>query len=209
MIYPKFIPRLVSPLVKPLTLSIKDKDKVVYLTFDDGPHPEITPWVCEVIAQFDAKATFFFTGQNAANYGDVVKQTALVHSVGNHTFDHPNGWNTPTSAYVENVFIAGQYLPDNCNLFRPPYGKITPSQIRKLRHHYHVILWNRLSADFDARCSAQDCVRFATKSPRGGNIIVFHDSEKAWPRLRSALPRTLEFYSKLGYRFASIRAELL
>lgn len=181
---------------------------VVYLSFDDGPHPEITPWVLDQLKQHDAEASFFCIGNNVAKYGDVYRQILDAgHAVGNHTYHHLNGWKTGDDAYLKDAADAAALI--DTNLFRPPYGRIRASQAKKLSatlgRDMKVIMWEVLSADFDRSFSPQQCAAHVTRKVRPGSIIVFHDSEKAWPNLCEALPYVLRFLGEKGYRCKKIQ----
>lgn len=186
-----------------MTFELPNEDRAIYVTFDDGPHPEITPWVLEELAKRGAKATFFLIGRNADKYPHIVDQLRSEgHGIGNHTQNHPSGWKTKDTQYLRDVSEGNQRLKSN--LFRPPYGQINRSQSRALRSSYHIIMWSDLSADFDTSHTVDDCVRFATQKVKAGSIIVFHDSEKAWPRLKEALPRCLDYYQKHDFLMKTI-----
>ncbi|WP_291911440.1 polysaccharide deacetylase family protein [Chitinophaga sp. CB10] len=178
----------------------------VYLTFDDGPHPEATPFVLDQLKKYDAKATFFCIGKN------VIEQPAIYqrileegHSVGNHTHNHLNGWKTGTDKYIENVLLAREYIQSS--LFRPPYGRITPFQIRMLKKQIpgaKIIMWDILSGDFDLDINGEACVQNVVFKLKPGSIVVFHDSTKAWDRMSYALPRVLEFCKKRQYELRAL-----
>ncbi|RYY38450.1 MAG: polysaccharide deacetylase family protein [Chitinophagaceae bacterium] len=178
-------------------------DGAVYLTFDDGPHETITPWVLDQLAQFDAKATFFCIGKNvAAHPGLFNRITTEGHAVGNHTENHRNGWKTPVEEYLANVRLAAARIPGS--LFRPPYGRIRAAQARGLASamgvpNPQVIMWDVLSADFDRSIRSAQCTANVLNHTRPGSIIVFHDSEKAWPNLKEALPVVLRTFRERGY----------
>jgi peptidoglycan-N-acetylglucosamine deacetylase len=178
-------------------------ERRIFFTFDDGPIPEVTPWVLEQLKTYNAKATFFCIGDNVEKhsgiYDDVI---AAGHSIGNHTFHHLNGWQTSVKNYVEDVNKCSEIV--NSNLFRPPYGKITRSQIRTLIPHYKIIMWDILSRDFDKTLNVDKGFEYIKKHIKPGSVIVFHDSLKAWPRLKELLPRTLEFCKNEGYIFDKI-----
>lgn len=181
------------------------RHKTVWLTFDDGPIPEITEWVLEQLKQHNARATFFCIGDNVRKHPAIFnKVIAAGHSIGNHTFNHLNGWKTETSDYTDNVDLCQQEiakLTDHCRLFRPPYGKIKRKQARILRKAgYKIIMWDVVSADFDQSITPSACLENVLKNVEPGSIIVFHDSVKAFKNLEYALPRTLEFLSENGYR---------
>ena len=181
--------------------------KAVYLSFDDGPHPEATPFVLDELQKFGAQATFFCIGKNVQSYPLIYKRILHEgHRVGNHTQDHLNGWKTPDKKYLENVRQAAQSI--DSSLFRPPYGRIGTLQASLLKApplSYKIIMWDVLSADFDGKLQGDDCARNVMRHVRNGSIVVFHDSKKAFERLRVALPRVLEELSEKGYRFEAIR----
>jgi peptidoglycan/xylan/chitin deacetylase (PgdA/CDA1 family) len=180
----------------------------VYLTFDDGPHPTITPYVLSELKKYNASATFFCIGKHAAEHPDVFKQILSGgHAVGNHTNSHLNGWKTETEKYINDVAIAAKCIQSK--LFRPPYGKIKKQQVKKLAHAMKnqqaaVIMWDVLSADFDKRISPEKCLQNVLRNVRPGSIVVFHDSEKALINLKYALPLVLEKLANEGYKFLKI-----
>ncbi len=168
----------------------------IYLTFDDGPHPEITPQVLALLARYNAKATFFCVGENAVRYPQVVAQIgAEGHTLGNHTYNHLKGSRTPTADYLSNTLKAAQTLPTGW--FRPPYGRIRRKQVAVLQQQgFRIVMWDVLSGDFDPRHSARDCARFVIRHARPGSIVVFHDSLKAAPRCLPALEMVLRYYCR-------------
>lgn len=175
-------------------------ERVVYLTFDDGPIPEVTPWVLDQLKAYKAKATFFCLGKNVAANPDLFARIIEEgHAVGNHTFDHTDGWKSGNLSYYKSVIHCADLVKSN--LFRPPYGRITPRQIRALKQRYKIILWSILSQDIDSSKSPEQCVQNVSSRVRNGDIIVFHDSLKAWPNLNAALPATLDYLKKAGFRF--------
>lgn len=176
----------------------------IYLSFDDGPHPEITPWVLDQLKIWNAKATFFCIGKNVAAYPDIYQRILMEgHRTGNHTMNHLNGWKTNTADYFNNILEAEKYI--DSKLFRPPYGKLTRFQGKALREAgYKIIMWSLLSADFDTRLNPSDCWELVEKNYRPGSILVFHDSEKAWPRLKVVLPKLLKQASRVGYTFETL-----
>lgn len=180
--------------------------KILYLTFDDGPHPVATPFVLDALRRYNARATFFCIGKNVKEYPLIYRDILMEgHRVGNHTMDHVNGWKTDDAKYLENVREAMQWI--DSDLFRPPYGRIKLFQTRLLQgatRPLRVIMWDVLSADFDRELSGERCARNVIRYAREGSIVVFHDSEKAFDRLQKALPAVLEYFSKLGYRFEAI-----
>lgn len=199
-------PSLLKKIYPSLIWDIKSSDKVLYLTFDDGPIPEVTPFVLNNLEKFKAKATFFCIGDNVRKHPDIyntVKEAG--HQIGNHTFNHLNGWRTDTKTYLQNIQKCDALT--ETRLFRPPYGRITPTQIKAFKNNYpqsKIIMWDVLSGDFDVSIDAEKCYQNVIKSAVPGSIIVFHDSLKAYPRLCGALPRALEYWTKQGFRFEAI-----
>jgi peptidoglycan-N-acetylglucosamine deacetylase len=184
---------------------IPNAENKIYLTFDDGPIPEITEWVIEELKKHNAKATFFCIGHNIEKHPDIFKKLINEgHSVGNHTFNHLNGWQTSTDDYFENFKHCETAIcklqSANCNLFRPPYGKIKKSQSRKLRQlGYKIIMWDVLSADYDTTITPEKCLENVLKNVKSGSIVVFHDSLKAFPNLEYTLPKALKFWKEKGF----------
>lgn len=196
-------PDLVKPLLKELTWNVPVHDRTVFLTFDDGPEPGVTPWVLDQLAARGAKATFFCIGRNAAAQPALMDRLRREgHGLGNHTWDHANGWDTGTRAYLRSV-LRCQPLTGT-PLFRPPYGRITRAQSKALSGRFGIIMWEVLSADFDTTIDGAKCLHNVTTHVRPGAIVVFHDSLKAEPRLRAALPGVLEFLDREGYRCAPL-----
>jgi peptidoglycan-N-acetylglucosamine deacetylase len=181
----------------------------VYLTFDDGPTPKITEWVLAELQKHNAKATFFCIGKNIEKHPEILKKVIENgHSIGNHTYNHENGWETAVKEYLENTKRCETAILNLqskiCNLkskiFRPPYGKIKPSQSLKLRQlGYKIIMWDVLSGDFDESITPEKCLENAISNVTSGSIIVFHDSEKAFQNLEYTLPKTLKFLSEKGF----------
>ncbi|MFB9053286.1 polysaccharide deacetylase family protein [Formosa undariae] len=178
--------------------------KTIYLTFDDGPHPEITPWVLNTLKPYNAKATFFCIGDNVRKYPEVhIETEAEGHAIGNHTYNHLKGWKTNTDDYIKNVEKAADLIPSK--LFRPPYGKIKNSQAKLLKQQgYHIIMWSIISFDWEHSLSVEDCLSNVIKHAEDGHIIVFHDSVKASQNMQYALPKVLDYFSKKGYDFKSL-----
>lgn len=185
-------------------------EKSIYLTFDDGPIPEITPWVLDTLKQYNAKATFFCIGDNIRKHPEVFQQILKEkHRVANHTFNHLNGWKTSKEKYIENTLLAEKeierFSPQKTKLFRPPFGKIKNSQAAKLvKQDYTIVMWDVISGDFDSRISKDKCLENVLKNASAGSTIVFHDSIKASESLKFALPNVLDYYAKKGFDFKAL-----
>lgn len=193
-------PRLLQNLLHRYTWHIPTSEKVIFLTFDDGPIPEETPWVLATLKSFGAKATFFCVGDNVRKHPDIFQQIlAEGHAVGNHTFNHLKGWGTETSDYLKNVEQCAEMVPSP--LFRPPYGKLKPSQTRLLASRFRIVMWDVLSGDFDPAISPEQCLKNVLENIQPGSIVLFHDSLKAEERMRFALPRVLEKLGGEGWKF--------
>ena len=202
-------PWLVKKIFSNLVWNIPTKEKILYLTFDDGPHPTATPFVLEELKKYNAKATFFCLGKNVEAFPSLYKQILEEgHATGNHTFNHLNGWRVDDKKYFGDVIEARKYI--DSFLFRPPYGKITPFQVRHLSEPplgYQVIMWDVLSKDYDIKLSPEDCAFNVLRHSRPGSIVVFHDSEKAFSRMTKAITSTLEIFSDKGWSFRAIEME--
>jgi len=190
------------------TWSVPTKEKILYLTFDDGPHPEATPFVLSELKKFDALATFFCIGKNVLAYPDIYKRILDEgHAVGNHTQNHLNGWRTPNDVYMKDIAEAANYI--DSNLFRPPYGRITLFQAKNLPaamkgKKSKIIMWDVLSADFEESITNEQSMQIVIFRSSPGSIIVFHDSEKAFQKLNYVLPKILHHFSNLGFKFLSL-----
>lgn len=196
------IPRVLISLFPSCTWKVKTWDKVIYLTFDDGPHPEITPWVLNELQKYAAKATFFCVGENVQKFPEVYKKVVTSeNAIGNHTMHHAKGWHLLDYQYLEDVREASGLIQSQ--LFRPPYGRIKLSQLKKLRDDYKIIMWSKLSRDYDANLNIKESLT-AMKQVNSGDIVVFHDSEKAFPQLKQLLPELLNHYSNLGFRMETL-----
>ena len=208
MFYFARTPEWVKKLYTRCTWDLPGNQNEVYLTFDDGPHPTITPFVLNELKRYNAKATFFCIGKNAYQYPEVYKRILEEgHATGNHTQHHLNGWKTRDQTYLEDINTAEVYI--HSDLFRPPYGRIKRSQLKLLmkeKPSLRVIMWSVLSGDFDTKITGENCLQKVLNNTGKGSIIVFHDSEKAEERLRYALPKTLEFLTGKGYLFKKIPA---
>lgn len=200
---PAKIPRIVRWAYPECLWYLPNDNKEIYLTFDDGPIPEVTPWVLEQLEEFGAKATFFMIGNNVAKYPEILTQIKEAgHSIGNHCYNHEKGWVTADADYFASVAKTNELL--HTNLFRPPYGRIKKSQIKALAKDYKIVMWDVLSHDYDKRLSPQDCITNVLDNVRPGSIIVFHDSVKAWGNLKESLPVVLSELSIRGYTFRAL-----
>ena len=196
------MPRFIQRLYPERIWAFSREEKSIYLTFDDGPIPEVTPWVLDELKKYNAKATFFCIGENVQKHPEIFQRILSEgHSVGNHTFNHLNGWKTATSEYIENVDKAEAQMGNNSKfkiqdsrLFRPPYGKITSKQAKILqRKGFKIVMWDIISYDYDANTSPEKCLQNVLKNIKPGSVIVFHDSLKAEKNLRFVLPKVLQF----------------
>jgi peptidoglycan-N-acetylglucosamine deacetylase len=181
-------------------------EKKIYLSFDDGPHPVATTFVLQTLAKHNAKASFFCIGKNVQAHPNIYQQIiAEGHCIGNHTHNHLSGWTTDTNTYMENIGLAKQYI--DSRFFRPPYGRIKPSQVKQIQnapHNMQVVMWDVLSGDFDISISPQDCLQNVLRHTKPGSIVVFHDSEKAFERMQFALPKMIEHFQQQGFQFAAL-----
>lgn len=201
-------PNVIQNLFPNFTWRLATTEKVLYLTFDDGPIPEVTPWVIEQLAAYNARATFFCVGENVVRHSDVFQAVLDAgHTVGNHTSQHMNGWATDNLPYFHDVRRCARLM--NSDLFRPPYGRMRPRQAQFLQRHYQIVMWDVLSGDFDPQLSPEQCVNNVVDNATAGSIVVFHDSIKAEEKLRYALPRVLEHFAALGFRFAALDSEAM
>jgi peptidoglycan/xylan/chitin deacetylase (PgdA/CDA1 family) len=259
MAYFKKISTLGKFLYPSLLWNLPKTGNTLYLTFDDGPIPEVTPWVLALLKEYHAKATFFCIGENIVKHPEIFDQIlAEGHNVGNHSFNHLNGWKTPISTYIVNVEKAEELIcvkqetrfkiqdfriekleerekkkesgdsnqdnrtesieereekiekrkenkVKNAKLFRPPYGKITPKQIKTLQGQgFKIVMWEVISGDFEAKLSVENCINNVLKNSKPGSIVVFHDSLKASEKLKEVLPKILEYYHQKGFEFKAI-----
>lgn len=197
--------RFIKTIFPNYVWEVPNHENKVYLTFDDGPTPEITEWTLAQLKLYNAKATFFCIGDNVLKFPEIFQKVVNEsHSIGNHTFNHLNGWKTNTEEYISNAKLYETehctLTTEHCNLFRPPYGKIKPSQSKILRKQgYKIIMWDVISYDFDASITPEKCLENVLKNVQSGSIIVFHDSKKAFQNLEFVLPRTLQFLKEKGY----------
>ena len=200
-------PRILSKLSKKsLFWEITTSEKDIYLTFDDGPIPEVTPKVLDILNEYKIQATFFCVGENVKNNPDIyISILDNNHSVGNHTYNHLNGWKTLSKNYYSNIEKCSELVKSN--LFRPPHGMIKPSQIIKLKKEFSIILWSVLTGDFDHSITPQKCLENAIDNTTNGSIVVFHDSIKSKKNMLYALPKFIEHFLNQGYYFKKLNNE--
>ncbi len=199
-------PGWMKKLFKGRVWGITTAEKNIYLSFDDGPHPGVTGFVLDELKKYNAKATFFCIGKNVVAYPGVYKRIIEEgHAVGNHTYNHLNGWKTNDGLYLDNIALAKNYI--DSNLYRPPYGRITSFQQRQLKgdkFKMTTIMWSILSGDFDISLSPEECLQNVVLNAKQGDIVVFHDSEKSKALVVHALPKVLGYFTDEGYRFEKI-----
>ncbi|MBD0833505.1 polysaccharide deacetylase family protein [Aestuariibaculum sediminum] len=218
------IPEVVKKMFPNYVWDIPTSDKVIYLTFDDGPTPEITDWTLKILNDFEAKATFFCIGNNVEKHPEIFQNIIKTgHAIGNHTHNHLKGWKTKKQDYLKNIkscdnafklHLANSNQVEenekedknkNIKLFRPPYGRLTPGQGKALlAMHYKIIMWDVLSFDWDIKTSKEDCLSHVINNTEKGSVVVFHDSIKASKNMQYVLPKVLKHFTNLGYSFESI-----
>ena len=205
MFYAVRIPSWFSKLNGSLVWKIPTKEKILYLSFDDGPHVAATPFVLDELKKYNAKATFFCLGKNVQSHPEIYQRILNEgHSTGNHTFNHLNAWHVKHEEYINDVKHAEQFIQSK--LFRPPYGRMYPRLSKKMRTQfgYKIIMWHVLSGDFDESIAPEKCLNNVLNKAQKGSIIVFHDSSKAYKSLQFALPNVLKIFTEKGYVFKSL-----
>lgn len=211
--FPAKIPYLIKRIFPNYVWDFSSNKKILYLTFDDGPTPEITQWTLKTLKKYNAKATFFCIGNNVTKYPDIIKNILEEgHSIGNHTQDHVKGWKTSTKNYLENVLKAETIIKNELKekqqlkLYRPPFGQLKNSQGKAIiQLGYKIIMWSVISFDWEHKITKAQCLEnVISKASKKNNIIVFHDSVKASRNMMYALPKVLEHFSKEGYVFKAI-----
>ena len=206
------VPVVAQRLFPGLTWRKNINSQTLFLTFDDGPIPEVTDFVLQELEKLNAKATFFCVGQNVEKHPEIAaKAAAAGHRLANHTFNHLNGWKTAQQEYTANVAKCQQalananvVLPSHNPLFRPPYGRIPPRQTTALQPDYDIVMWDVLTYDYDAQMSPEEVLKQSIKHTQSGSVILFHDSLKARRNMEYALPRFLHHFASLNYTFAAL-----
>lgn len=200
-------PALIRSLTrKRLTWDIPGRPYELFLTFDDGPVPEATPQVLEILENYGVKATFFCVGDNVQKHSEVYNAVRSAgHATGNHTFHHLNGWKTPAAEYLNDIALCKSVVESR--LFRPPYGRIGPKVIKHLQNDYKIVMWSVLTGDYNRELSPEQVLTNSIASTKSGSIIVFHDSIKASPNMLYALPRFLDHFMSKGFKFNVVEAD--
>ncbi len=197
---PKFFRKIYSDAL----FRMNAEEKTIYLTFDDGPDPKITPWVLDVLARYNVKATFFMVGDNVRKHHSIYQRVVDAgHYVGNHTFNHIKGFEHSTKSYMENTALCNEYV--HSTIFRPPHGHMTMRQYRQLKKKYHIIMWDVVTRDYNTKqLRWPQVLAYVMKYTRNGSIITFHDSIKSWANLEPVLPKAIEFLLEEGYTFKTL-----
>jgi len=203
------IPRWFQHLFPGYTWNLHTEEKVISLTFDDGPIPGITEWVLEILKEYEVKATFFVVGENVLRHPKIIKKIyESGHTIGNHTFHHLKGWGISAQRYFEDVErcsdVIKKHTGSSPKLFRPPHGRIMPAQAKSLRDKYELIMWDTLTVDYDKSLHEKKCLANSIRATRVGSIVVFHDSIKAEKNLRYMLPKYIAHFKELGYTFKTL-----
>lgn len=193
------VPFVLRMFYRGCTWRRKSKEKIIYLTFDDGPVPEVTPLVLDLLDEYNWKATFFCVGENVQKYPELYQEIIKRgHRTGNHTFNHLKGFSTGIQEYATNINKAAEYI--DSNLFRPPYGRIRQRQKKHLRNEYEIIMWDLLTRDYNKSLTPETIMAKIRRLSRKGSIVLFHDSIKARNNMLATLPRAIEFWNEQGYK---------
>ncbi|MDH5367545.1 MAG: polysaccharide deacetylase family protein [Cyclobacteriaceae bacterium] len=197
-------PLYIQWLYPQLTWHKSRKEKTIYVTFDDGPIPEVTPQVLSVLETYNAKATFFCVGDNVRKYPNLYREILeRGHNTGNHTYDHLNGWENSSQKYLDSIEKCKDFVPE-ATFFRPAYGKIKRNVIRSIKNSYEIIMWDVLAGDFDTKLKKEACLKKSIQATEKGSIIIFHDSIKAQKNMLYTLPRYLEHFKNKGFNFKAL-----
>jgi len=195
-------PALMAKIFPDILWKMDTDVKDIYLTFDDGPVPQTTDWVLNELEKYSALASFFMVGENIFKHKEIYQKViGKGHSVGNHTYNHLNGWDNSTSSYHDNIIKCANHLPADTTFFRPPHGRLSWRQFNLLRQSFKVVMWDVLSGDFDQTLAKEKCLKKSIQSTSRGTIIVFHDSLKSIAKLEYVLPRYLDHFASNGYSF--------
>jgi len=193
-------PDLLRPFLGKLLWRKNSSEKVIYITFDDGPVPEVTPLVLDLLDEYNLKATFFCVGENVEKYPEIYNEVLKRgHKTGNHTYNHLKGINVSTNDYIANVHKAAQSI--DSKLFRPPYGRISYKQKKALRGKYDIVMWDLITQDYNTNLSPDKIMQNIRRYSRNGSLIVFHDSIKAERNMLTVLPSAIEYWNSKGYKF--------
>jgi len=203
LLLPASTPKTLRALYPQCFWNLPNEENKIYLTFDDGPTPELLPFILETLDKFKVTATFFCVGENITKYPALFQSILEKHEVGNHTFNHMSGWKTPNYTYYKNLRKFNDLY--ETNLFRPPYGRISRTQIKHISKKFKIIMWDVLSYDYSKSTSPKKCLRNVIKNVKSGSVIVFHDNKKARKNLTYALPRCIEQLLNKGFTFDTIK----
>lgn len=197
------MPQYIQWFYPSLLWRIPGSGKKVFLSFDDGPTPGITENILEILESYSAKACFFCLGKNVEEFSGLYDQIQECgHATGNHTYSHLNGWKTSFREYINDVYLAREFI--DSRLFRPPFGRIRPSQIKALKEEFEIVMWDVLTGDYNPNVDVTTCYNNAAGKLRSGSVVVFHDSVKASETMLPVLPKLLEYYTSRGYEFLPI-----
>lgn len=197
----KFIshPKLIRQIFKKIVWKSNTNEKIIYLTFDDCSNPEVLDFVLDILKKYEIKATFFCSGKYIVGTNIISKIKSSGHNIGNHGYNHLNGWKSSNKKYINDIFECSKVI--DSKLFRPPYGKLSLKQYFILRKYFKIILWDVMSYDFDKNTSPKQCFDYVTKNATKGSIIVFHANSKAENNIITCLPDIIDFYVSKGYSF--------
>jgi len=201
-----FLTWILNNFYKESITRISTTENKLYLTFDDGPHATITPWVLDLLKTYNAKASFFCLGKNVATNSEIYQRIKNEgHTIGNHSYSHFNGFTTGNKKYYNDIEQAAKEIQSK--FYRPPYGSITPLQYQYLKKQYRIVMWDVITWDFDTMRTWQQCYDNTIKQVQPGSVVVMHDSEKAFGRLEKLLPQLLEYYSQRNFIFDNIKTQ--
>ena len=197
------IPKIIQLLYPSITWTKKTSANEIWLTFDDGPDPLATPWILKTLKEKEIKATFFLIGKNMKKFPDLVEKIINEgHSIGNHSYSHMNGWKNKTTNYINDINKCQELMPKNF-LFRPPYGKLTSCQIKKLKKIYNIILWDIMPYDFKKNIKANQIKKNILQNIKKGSIIVLHNNQKSYKNLKPILSEVIDIIKDTGFKFSS------